>query len=79
MKFKKGNHVRWRPVGWKYVGTIIDTEPCLTMNGVQMSSNRYQVKWDDEEDGVSGWLREGELTLDNNAHEAELNPPQTLM
>ena len=67
MLFQEGDHIRWKAVGAKYTGTIIDTEPCLTMNGVQMSSNRYQVKWDDTEDGVSGWMSESELQPDNKS------------
>ena len=42
-------------------GTVTEARPAFKINGATFSSAGYRVKWDNPEDGVSGWLKENEL------------------
>lgn len=43
-------------------GEIIEVDAPLTFQGATLSGQRYRVKWDNEEDGISGWLKDGDLS-----------------
>lgn len=47
----------------KPTGTIFDKQVPLKINGVIFSPEKFKVKWDNEEDGESRWLKERDLQV----------------
>lgn len=55
---------------WRPTGTVVDVSPAITMEvggrKITISSEKFCVRWDDQEEGVSGWLTHYDLRLVNH-------------
>jgi hypothetical protein len=61
-----GTRVRCRMFGGKLTGEIVDIQ-----QPEGLLSPRFKVKWDNPDDGISGWMHKSDLHIIEAAHEAE--------
>ncbi len=45
----------------KPIGTVVELQPALKIDGATFSATKYKIKWDNPNDGKSGWLNKNEL------------------
>lgn len=50
---------------WQPTGTVVEVSQAITMEvggqKVTISSEKFRVRWDDQKEGISGWLTHYDL------------------